>query len=90
MKLIATAQTFSSQDYTWIEYEIYSHGNRYRIQEEDCGLGWRILGIGEEPTRRWGKISEVRDILTMHLRDVGTVNIINEQAVNKIFEKKTT
>ncbi len=86
MKLVATAQTFSHQN-RWTEYEIYRHGQRYRIQEEDCGLGWGLLCDDEEPSRRWGSAREIRWILSMDYRDAGTVDIIDESEYDKIFKE---
>ncbi|MDY6856361.1 MAG: hypothetical protein SWO11_17010 [Thermodesulfobacteriota bacterium] len=83
MKIIATAETFPHED-LWVEYEIYRHGTRYRIQEQECGLGWGILCDAEKPTRRWGTADEVIEILTMDTRDVGVVDIIDEDEYTKL------
>jgi len=80
MKLIATVETFS-YDNQWIEYEIYKHGSRYRIQSQECELG----GISYIPERRWGTIGDVRHILTMDDRDLGIVTYIDEIECHSIL-----
>ena len=69
MKLIANASTFSHDD-RWTEFKIYKHGTRFRIQTQECGLGW----VEEEPWRRWATSQEVDHLLSMPARDVGTVS----------------
>lgn len=84
MKLIATAQTFSRND-LWTEYEIYKHGDRYRVSEQENGLGWGILCDAEEPTRRWASVQEVKELLTLDTRDAGTVDIADEDECESIL-----
>jgi hypothetical protein len=85
MKLIATAQTFSRNN-LWTEYEIYKHGARYRVQAEDNGLGWGIFCDSDKPERHWADSAEVRDLLTMDMRDAGVVDMIDEVECGQILD----
>lgn len=79
MKLIFTAETFSS-DNKWTEYEVYTHGARYRVDIAEMGLG----GACFDQWREWWTKDQVVHMCTMPDRDIGIVDVGDELACDAL------
>jgi|GEM_PF-4752456 len=83
MKTIGSASTFSQQD-QWTDYEVWRHGDKYRVEISERGLG----DLGDCPTyREWWTAERVVEILTMDQRDGGTVTIEDEAEWDAVCAK---